>query len=155
MLLGEALALRSDVQKRMNRVQNLLLENATVQEGDTPVVEPTALLEEYRALAREHELLVRRIHRTNLQARLTVGGEDLSLADAVVRRERLAREASVLRDIASKATPGRSRFLRTEVKHVPTVDVAQVLADADRLSRAHRDLDTVMQQQNWSVELTE
>lgn len=73
MKLGEALALRADLQKRMNRMQALLRENATVQEGDVPVVSATA---------------------------------------AVVRRERLAREAAMLREVASQVrgrarTPGR------------------------------------------------
>lgn len=155
MVLGEALALRADVQKRMNRVQALLLENATVQEGDVPAVSVGALLEEYGSLAAEHERLVRRINRTNMVAQIALGAGVVSLADAVVRRERLAREATMLRDVASQATPKRNRFLRTEVKHVPTIDVAAVLGQADRLSREHRELDTRMQQANWAVELIE
>lgn len=155
MKLGEALALRADLQKRMNRVRELLLQNATVQEGDAPVVSATALLEEYRQLTREHEQLVRRINRTNIGAQVAMGDETLSLADAVVRRERLAREAGLLRDLASQATPSRNRFLRTEVKHVPTVDVAGLLAQADALSQGHRELDSRVQQVNWEVELAE
>lgn len=155
MMLGEALALRADLQKRMNRVQALLLENATVQEGDAPAVSASALLEEYRQLAAEHERLVRRINRTNVGARITIGEKTVTLADAVVRRERLAREATMLREVASQAGPKRSRFLRTEVKHVPTIDVADVLAQADRLSREHRELDTRVQQTNWAVDLIE
>lgn len=155
MKLGEALALRADLQKRMNRVQALALENATVQEGDTPAVSAIALLDEYRQLAAEHEGIVRRINRTNIEARIALGDEVMSLADAVVRRERLARTATVLRDVVGHATPRHSRFLRTEVKHVPTIDVAGVLAQADRLSKEHRDLDTSLQQANWAVELVE
>jgi len=155
MKLGEALALRADLQKRMNRVQALLNENATVQEGDVPVVSVSALLEEYHQLSAQHEALVRSINRTNVGAQLTVANEVLSLADAVVRRERLAREAATLREVASQATPGRNRLLRTEVKHVATVDVAGLLAQADALSREHRELDSRVQQTNWEVELVE
>lgn len=155
MKLGEALALRADLQKRMNRVQALALENATVQEGDTPVVSAVALLGEYRQLAAEHEAIVRRVNRTNVAARLALGDEAMSLADAVVRRERLARIAAMLRDVAGHAAPRRSRFLHTEVKHVPTFDVAGVLAQADAASKEHRELDTRMQQANWEVELLE
>jgi hypothetical protein len=155
MKLGEALALRADLQKRMNRVRELLLQNATVQEGDTPVVSAAALLEEYRQLTREHEELVRRINRTNVGAEVALAEESLSLADAVVRRERLAREAGVLREVASQATPSRNRFLRTEVKHVPVVDVAGLLAQADALSKEHRELDSRVQQANWEVELVD
>lgn len=155
MKLGEALALRADLQKRMNRVQALALENATVQEGDTPAVRAVDLLDDYGQLAAEHEAIVRRINRTNVDARLTLGAQTMSLADAVVRRERLARTAAMLRDVAGHATPRQSRFLRTEVKHVPTIDVPGVLARADQLSREHRELDTRLQQANWEVELAE
>jgi hypothetical protein len=155
MKLGEALARRADLQKRMNRVQALLLENASVQEGDEPAVRPESLLEEYRQSALEHEAIVRKINATNMQARIEFRGASMTLAEAVVRRERLAREAGMLRELASRASPTRSRFLRTEVKHVPTVDVAATLAAADRLSKEHRELDVRIQETNWEVELAE
>jgi hypothetical protein len=155
MKLGEALALRADLQKRMHQVQTRLYENASVQEGDAPSVDPRALLEEYRAILRDHEQVVRRINRANVNVRIRVDGEDATLADAIVRRERLAREAGVLRELASHAVPSRNRFLRTEVKHVPTVDVANTLAQADATSRTHRELDTRIQQANWETELIE
>lgn len=155
MKLGEALALRADLQKRMHQIKSLLLENATVQEGDAPVVDPRALLEEYRGVVLEHEGIVCRINRSNLEASIVVDGEAVTLADAVVRRERLAREAGLLRELAGHAIPNRSRWMRTEVKHVPTIDVAAVLGEADRLSKAHRELDTRLQQANWEAELIE
>lgn len=155
MKLGEALALRADLQKRMHQVEVLVRENATVQEGDTPAVDPAALLQEYRRLAAEHERLVQRINRTNVEARVTESDEPLTLADAVVRRERMAREAKLLREVARGALPTHNRYLRTEVKHVPVVDVPAMLADADRLSRAHRELDTLMQRTNWEVDVIE
>jgi hypothetical protein len=64
-------------------------------------------------------------------------------------RERLAREAGMLRELASRGLPKQSRYLRTEVRHLTTIDVAGVLAEADRLSRAHRELDTRIQQATW------
>lgn len=155
MKLGELLALRADLQKRMKQVEHLLLDNATRQEGDTPAIDPAALLEEYRALSGEHEQVVRRINRTNMLARVETPPEVLSLADAVVRRERLARHAGVLRELTGRAMPGRSRFLRTEIKHIPAFDVAVVVAQTDALSREHRELDTKIQRANWEVDVTE
>jgi hypothetical protein len=155
MKLGEALALRADLQKRMHQAQARLFENASVQEGDAPSLDPLALLSEYRAITSEHEDIVRKINRTNLAVRVSVEHADVTLADAVVHRERLAREAGMLRELASRAVPKQSRYLRTEVKHVPTIDVARVLAEADRLSRTHRELDTRIQLANWAAELIE
>jgi hypothetical protein len=48
--------------------------------------------------------------------------------------------------------PERNRFLRTEIKHVPAFDVGATIAQADSLSREHRELDTRIQQTNWEVE---
>jgi hypothetical protein len=73
MKLGEALALRADLQKRMHQMQARLFDNATVQEGDAPAIEPRALLDEYRAIAIQHEDLVRGINRTNLGVRTRHG----------------------------------------------------------------------------------
>ncbi|MCI0435524.1 MAG: DIP1984 family protein [Gemmatimonadetes bacterium] len=153
MKLGEALALRADLQKRMHQVQTRLFENASVQEGDAPTIDPRALLDEHRAIAAEHEQLVRRINRTNSAVRIRVADDDVTLADAVLRRDRLARETGLLRELATRAVPSRNRFLRTQVKHVPTVDVAGVVAEADALSKAHRELDTRIQQSNWEADL--
>jgi hypothetical protein len=153
MKLGELLALRADLQKRMHQVQKRLLDNATLQEGDAPTVDPVALLGQYRELSSEHETVVQRINRTNVATRV-IGDETLTLSDAVLRRERLARHAGVLRELVDRAMPERNRFLRTEVKHVPAFDVAAVIAQADDLSRAHRELDTKIQQTNWEVDVT-
>ncbi len=98
---------------------------------------------------------MRSINRTNITVQVAIGEQTVTLADAVVRRERLAREAGMLRELASRAVNKQSRFLRTEVKHVPTVDVADLLAEADGLSKAHRDLDTRIQQTNWEADLIE
>jgi hypothetical protein len=155
MKLGELLALRADLQKRMHQVQKRLLDNATLQEGDAPTVDPAALLNQYRDLAGEHEAIVLRINRTNVAARTTVRGETLTLCDAVLRRGRLARHAGVLRDLIDRAMPERNRFLRTEIKHVPAFDVPAVIAQADALSREHRELDTRIQQTNWEVDALE
>ncbi len=120
MLLGEGLALRADLQKRMKRLRSLLLENATVQEGDRPSVDPSSLLGRYREIAREHEVLVRRINRTNVEVHLELFRGGMTLADAVVRRERLPADRG--------ETPphhGRGR------------DAGTIY----RLSREHRELD--------------
>jgi hypothetical protein len=155
MKLGELLAHRAELQKRMQQLQKLLLDNATLQEGDTPTLDPTGLLAQYRDLSDEHERVVRQINRTNMVSRVQGTSESLTLADAVVRRERLARHAGMLRDLTARAMPERSRFLRTEVKHVPAFDVVAVMAQADELSREHRELDTRIQRANWEVDVIE
>ena len=46
-------------------LQERLVQGAMIQEGDTPVEDPAAMLEEAAALLQEIETLVRRINHTN------------------------------------------------------------------------------------------
>ena len=50
MLLAEALARRAEAQDRLNKLQERLVQGAMIQEGDTPVEDPAAMLEEAAAL---------------------------------------------------------------------------------------------------------
>jgi hypothetical protein len=44
---------------------------------------------------------------------------------------------------------------RTELKYVPTVDVAELRQEIDRLSKAYRELDATIQAENWTVDMAE
>lgn len=47
------------------------------------------------------------------------------------------------------------RFTRTELKYVPTVDVAELRQEVDQLAKAYRELDAAIQAVNWTVEMEE
>jgi hypothetical protein len=47
----------------------------------------------------------------------------------------------------------QERFTRTELKYVPTVDVAELCQEVDRLSKTYRELDASIQAANWTVEM--
>ena len=87
MLLAEALARRAEAQDRLNKLQERLVQGAMIQEGDTPVEDPAAMLEEAAALLQEIETLVRRINHTNAQTAF----EGATLTDAIARRDALLR----------------------------------------------------------------
>ena len=63
--LGEALARRSDLQKRLAQLAVRLRESAVVQEGSEPPEPPEELLGEVDRLADELERLIAVINRTN------------------------------------------------------------------------------------------
>ena len=62
MKLAEALVIRADTQKRLERVKARLLRNAKVQEGDPPAEDPLTLLAEADARAAAWARLVRQIN---------------------------------------------------------------------------------------------
>ena len=46
-----------------------------------------------------------------------------------------------------------ARYSRSEVRFVPTVDVKALRDMADSASKAYRELDTKIQQLNWTTQL--
>ncbi len=47
------------------------------------------------------------------------------------------------------------RHMRSELRHVTTLDVASLRQTADAIAKEHRELDGRIQQANWEVELVD
>lgn len=150
MKLGEALSLRSDIQRRISELRTRINDGARVQEGEQPPEDPNALLDEFRRLADRLEALVRGINRTNLEARLADGR---TLTEALARRDSLKLRHDILRGVAEAAAERSDRYSRSEIKMVRVVDVAALRAEADDLARERRTLDALLQEANWANEL--
>lgn len=149
MLIAEALARRAEAQDRLNKLHERLVQGAVIQEGDTPAEDPDEMLAEVAHLLDEIETLVRRINHTNAQTPF----EGATLTDAIARRDALLRARRMYSQIADAASVSQNRYSRTEIRFVPTVDVAALRKMADDASKAYRELDTKIQQLNWSTEL--
>jgi hypothetical protein len=152
MKLAEALILRADAQKRIEQLKQRLLSNAKVQEGDKPSENPADLINELEDLATELTSLIQKINRTNVNTFLEPG---VTIADALARRDILKLKHGLYRALAQEATITRGRFMRSEIKFISTVNVADVQQTADRLAKEHRELDAAIQAINWSTELIE
>ena len=83
MKIAEALALRADLQKRLEQLKQRLVKNARIQEGDAPEEDPAELQSELEKSARELTLLIQRINRTNAASRFGTG----TLADSLAERD--------------------------------------------------------------------
>jgi hypothetical protein len=150
MKLAEALALRSDLAKRLASVQRRTVASARVQEGETPAEDPAALVAEFERMANDHTDLVGRINRTNLAVTLPSGQ---SVTAAIAERDRLKLVAGFYREVASAATLRQDRVTRSEVRYVTTVDVRALRERSDDAAKAYRELDTALQAQNWAADL--
>jgi hypothetical protein len=152
MRLAEALILRADAQKRIEHLKQRLLRNAKIQEGDVPAENPAELIGELDRIAAELTRLIQQINRTNAVSTLAGG---TTVSDALALRDVLAKQHAVYRDLAATATVDQTRYSRSEVKFVSTVDVAAIQRRADDLARRYRELDATIQATNWSVDLLE
>ena len=152
MKLAEALILRADCQKRVEQLKARLIRNARVQEGDAPAEQPAELIAELERVAGDLAGLIRRINKTNSAARFNGG---LSISDALAARDSVALRRSVYSDLASAASVSHDRYSRSEVKFKSTVDVADLRRRADQFAKEYREMDSRIQEANWTIELIE
>ncbi|EWM66553.1 hypothetical protein MCBG_03686 [Micromonospora sp. M42] len=152
MKIAEALALRADAARRAEQLRARITASARYQEGETPAEDASALLVEAAGVLGELETLIRRINRTNA-ATVVDGG---TLTDALARRDVLRLRHGVV-TAAADAAAGEGqrgyRQLRSELKMVPALPVAELRRQADDLARQIREVDTTIQRTNWEVDL--
>lgn len=154
MKLAEALSLRADAVRRIERLRARIVSNARFQEGEDPAEDAAALLAEAAEVLDGFETLIRRINRTNAATSIEPDG---TLTDALARRDALRLRHSVITAAADAAAgtnqPGYARQLRSELKMLSALPVAELRAQADELARELRELDVRIQRSNWEVEL--
>jgi uncharacterized protein DUF6847 len=152
MRLGEALTRRADLQKRIAQLTGRLQASAVVQEGDAPPEDPTTLLRDLDEMSQELERLIAAINLTNAASRLEDGR---SVTEALAQRDVLALRQSVLRSAAEAVAQASARYSRSEIRLTRQIDVAAVRREIDDLARQLRELDTAIQEHNWTTELVE
>lgn len=151
MKLAEALIQRADNQKRIEQLRNRLSQNVKVQEGDKPSVDPQTLLAELDRISADLVSLIQRINRTN--AVTTMAGSEMTIADAIAQRDVLKIRQTTYQSAAQAAVISQDRYSKSEVRFVNTVDVGALQKAADDLARQYRELDTQIQEVNWTTEL--
>ena len=155
MKLAEALALRSDLQRRFEQLRARAQAAARYQEGEEPAEDSAALLQEADEVLSQLQDLIGRINRTNSAAELESG---VTVTDAIARRDvlRLRRILYVgVADAASGQVGGAIRQRRSELRYIAAVDVRQLRRTADGIAKEYRELDTRIQQVNWEVDLAD
>jgi hypothetical protein len=106
MKLAEALALRAEATRRIEKLRARIIDNARYQEGEVPAEDAWALLEQTGEACAELESLIRRINRTNASAPLGQG----TVTDAIARRDMLKLQHSVITAAADAAAGARARL---------------------------------------------
>ncbi len=154
MKLAEALSLRANSLRRIEQLRSRIVSNARYQEGEDPAEDATALLAEVDDVITEFEMLIRRINRTNAATSI---GADGTLTDALARRDALRWRHHVVTNAADAAVgnnqSGYTRQLRSELKMLAALPVADLRTRADAIARELRELDVRIQRANWEVDL--
>lgn len=151
MKLAEALQERADLNRRIEQLRYRLSNNVLVQEGEKPLEDPAALLEELESSFTRLEWLIARINLTNCAIKV----EGRSLTELIARRDVLSLRAEAYRRLVEEASQNIHRATRTEIKILPAVDVPALQRQADDASRELRLLDNTLQATNWTADLME
>ena len=149
MKLAEALSERADIKKRIEQLENRLILNAKVQDGEKPSEDAKELITELDYLTKRFEELVTKINLRNA----TVVDSSETLTSLLARKDALTLKINVMRDFLSEASSITSRGTRSEIKILPTIDVASYQKKIDKLSKELRELDVRIQTINWTRDL--
>ena len=150
MKLAEALLERKSLKQKIESLQSRLAESVMVQEGDKPVEDPQVLMAELNDATDALETLIKQINATNNVATLAGG---VSVSEAIVSRDLLRLRRETLEQVAQSTSMRQNRYMRTEVRFVPTIDSAELRKQIDALSKSWRELDAQIQAVNWTTEL--
>ncbi|GAA2933154.1 DIP1984 family protein [Microbacterium luteolum] len=155
MKLAEALTARADLQRRIEQLRARITSNARYQEGEEPAEDAGALIVEADAALTQLRDLIRRINATNSRLDL---GRDGTMTDALAARDVLRLQHSLLTDAAAAASGANDHFqrqMRSELRKISALPVAELRARADAVAQELRELDNRIQQANWTNELEE
>ena len=155
MKIAEALTARADLQRRIEQLRARITANARYQEGEEPAEDAAALLIQADADLLLLRDLIGRINATN--SRLDLGA-DGTMTDALAARDVLRLQHSLLADAAAAASGANDQFLRqmrSELRQISALPVAELRSRADAVAQELRELDNRIQQANWLHDLEE
>ena len=151
MTLANARSQRAELQERIRQREGRRLNNAKVQEGESPAEDPQELLGELEEDYAKLEQLIAAINRTNSCTLV----EGVPLSDLLARRDCQKNKLQGLREFLECASELTSRRTAGEIKIHSTVNVREMQKALDQKSKALRELDEKIQEANWTHELME
>lgn len=152
MKLAEALINRADIQKRIEQLKIRIMRSAKVQEGEIPPEDANALIDELEQLYAELAKIVKSINRTNSSVEFCPGK---TIADVLAERDAISAKRNALETIVESAAIRQERYSKSEVKFISTINIGEIQKTIDRLSKEFRELDSKIQEKNWTVDIIE
>lgn len=150
MKLAEALLIRSDMQKKLAQLKARIRNTVKVQEGDTPSEDPNALMMDASQIISELSTLIARIHRTNAIAKTDKGQAMLTL---LVERDTLEMRHKLLIDAIAATDTEADRYSPREIKWQVMIAIGGLQKQADDIAMKLRQINIVIQANNWQIDL--
>lgn len=152
MKLAEALAIRTDLQKKIAQMDSRLKAACKVQEGDTPAENPEELFKNFDDYLDSLEKLVCQINKTNQN---TIMPDGMTLSEKIALRDKLKVKVQQLQALLEHLLGQGERYSRQEIKYVISVNQKDVRRRMDECSKHLRLVDCDIQAMNWTVDLME
>ncbi len=155
MKLAEALLIRSDMQIKLAQLKRRIHNNVKVQEGDTPSEDPNTLMLESSQIISELSRFIECIHRTNSIAMITTRDKEQSMLSLLGERDTLKMRHKLLTDMIEATHTEEDRYSLREIKWQVIVSVSSLQKQADDLAVKLRQVNLVIQANNWQIDLLE
>lgn len=151
MKLAEALLERKRIKEEIATLRERAERDSKVQEGDNPAENPELLMEKIFELVDRLKKLTIAINKTNMNVKLSDGR---TLMEAIAERDMLKLLHESTKRVVDEAVGAREwRVTRSEIKFMPTIDVAEWRKRSDKYAKKYRELDAAIQAANWSNDL--
>lgn len=137
--------------RKIAQLQSRITNNCTMQEGEPPVEDPAALLQELDSCCGRLQYLMARINITNCAATI----EGRSVTELIAEKDMLLKKIQILQSVVNTASNISSRARHTEIKVLSAVDVVAIQKQVDETAKRIRLLDNQLQSTNWTVDLME
>ena len=123
-----------------------------IQEGDTPSETPEAVVDKIDKTLGEFQRLVYLINMTNAT---TVTDDGRNITALLAERDALGQKVEAMNDALRTITEKESRYSRSEIKYVRTVDVGEFRRLYDKSASELRQLDLRIQGLGFTTDLVE
>ncbi len=147
MKLGEAVLLRADLLKKIEQIQHRIKPNLVVEESKEPQEDPVKMLAQLRNATQEYTALVIKITKTNYTTKVEKFD---NVMNAIARKESMQLLLSRLKTIRQG-----SQITSSYDEPRATLNINNLQSEIDKLEIDLREINSVIQEINWTTELEE
>ncbi|MDE6649715.1 MAG: DIP1984 family protein [Muribaculaceae bacterium] len=152
MKLAEALSIRSQLVNKITQLRSRLNDCVKIQEGDDMAETPMEVVEELDSTLGELRRIIYAINMTNT---LTKYEDGRNLTSLIAERDTLKQRVSILNSAVETLTQKESRYNRSEIRYVRTVDVPEFRKLYNESAAKLRKLDLQIQGLGFTTDLIE
>lgn len=152
MKLAEALSIRSQLTNKVTQLRSRLNDCVKIQEGDEIAETPQQVVDELDSTLAELRRIIYAINMTNT---MTVDENGHNITSLISERDRLKQRVSILSSAVDTLTQKESRYNRSEIRYIRTVDVTEFRKIYNESAANLRKLDLHIQGLGFTTDLIE